>query len=419
MKTFLVIACTVLLSLSSIGQSTWYEIPTGTTKKLNSISFPSNNVGYIVGMDSTILKTVNGGQTWELLGMNGILVLNSNDDFTDVHFVDENTGFLAGYSGVYKTTDGGQTWVFATGQMSNMCSPHTVYPFTGTDYLVGGGGCFEGAIIDHFTNSMWINANLSLNFWSINEMVVEMSFTNTNIGLAATRSKYILRTLDAGLNWDTISTGITGDLTSVLMVDDMLCYAGYDEMGSGFGILKSIDGGLSWDFDPNLGTAAMFINPNYLSVCSAQNGDVYSGANSMNTSEGVIFETPDGIVWSNTYVDQPINDMTSLGSDITFGVGDSGYVVVNTPIGDLGTVESDFVDFNAYPNPVSNELTIQNPNAETIEVIILDASGRVLKTKLVQPGSSTIDCSSLTDGMYFLNVKIGDKFGLQRIVKQE
>lgn len=419
MKKYLIIVCTVLLSSITIGQTTWYEIPTGTTKKLNAIDFPSNNVGYIVGEDSTILKTINGGQTWETLGMNGISISSLSDNFTDIDFIDENTGFLiSGYSGTYKTTDGGQTWAIVTGQMSNMCFPHTVYPFSNTNFFVAGGGCFEGAIIDHFVNNQWNNANLSLNFWNSNETIVEMSFNDLSQGLAATRSEYILKTIDAGVNWDTISTGISGELTSVVMVNDTLCFAGYDEIGNGFGILKSVDGGLTWIQDIN---SATFYYPAYLSVHAAQNGDIYSGAVPSNSPGGLIFESTDITNWNYYNVDQPINAMTSYGSDITFGIGDSGYLVVNTPIVDLGIdgIDGiDLIDFNVYPNPVLSELTIENPNTEMMEVTILDASGRILATEFAQSGLNTIDCSNLTNGMYFVKAKIGNKFGLQRIVKQ-
>ena len=415
MKNTLLLILSIVLSSIAFGQSTWYEIPTGTTKKLNSIDFPSNNVGYIVGEDSTLLKTVNGGQTWVQLGLNGISILGLDDNFTDVDFIDENTGFLvSGYSGTYKTSDGGQTWVSVSGQTSNMCFPNILFPFTGTQFLVGGTGCFEGAIIDRYDNGTWTNANLAMNFWNSQITVEEMSFVNPNIGLAATRSEYMLRTIDAGLNWDTISTGMGGELTSVVMVNDTLCYAGYHGMGSNIlGILKSVDGGLTWALD---NAPSAFGTLTYLSVHAAQNGDIYSGAVST-IYPGLIYETTDLTNWTPAGVDHSINDLTSYGSDITFGVGDSGYLVVNTPIADLGIGEFDLIEFDAYPNPVMNELIIQNPNAETMEVIILDASGRIVKKEFAQSGTSSINFSEITNGIYFVQVKIGDKSGIKHLLK--
>ena len=416
MMNHLLLVATIILSSIAYGQSTWYEIPTGTANKLNSIDFPSNNVGYIVGEDSTLLKTINGGQTWVQLGLNGISILGLDDNFTDVDFIDENIGFLvSGYSGIYRTSDGGQSWVSVSGQTSNMCFPNVLFPFSGTEFIVGGAGCFEGAIIDRYDNGTWTNANLAINFWNSQITVEEMSFVNPNIGLAATRSEYLLRTIDAGLNWDTISTGITGELTSVVMVNDMLCYAGYHEMGSNIlGILKSVDGGLTWALD---NAPSAFGTLAYLSVHAAQNGDIYSGAVST-IYPGLIYETTDLTNWMAASVDQPINHITSYGSDITFGVGDSGYLVVNTPISELGIDKVDLIEFTAFPNPVLNTLTIENPTTETMEIFIVDASGRFLKKKMAQPGQNTVNCSNLSNGMYFVKVKSGNRSGLQRIVKQ-
>ena len=401
-----------MLSSISLGQTTWYEIPTGTSKKLNAINFPSNNVGYIVGEDSTILKTINGGQTWESLGMNGISISSLSDDFTDVHFVDENTGFLvAQYSGVYKTTDGAQSWTHIG---TNMCFPETINPTSAADYIIGGGHCFEGVQMEKTVNNTPSQSTFPSGFADY-EKVLEMSFANVNLGIAAVRNEYILRTVDAGNTWDTISTGITGELTSVVMVNDTLCFAGYDENGGGFGILKSVDAGLTWEQDIN---SATFYYPAYLSVHAAQNGDIYSGAVPTNSPGGLIFESTDITNWNYYTVDQPINSMTSYGPDITFGVGDSGYLVVNTPIIDLGIDKVDPIQFTVFPNPVLNILTIQNPNTETLAVQILDASGRILKKEMAQPGQNTINCSNLCNGMYFVKVQFGNRSGLQRIVKE-
>lgn len=412
MKNYATILFAVLMSSMVLGQTTWYEIPTGTNKKLNAIDFPSSSIGYIVGEDSTLLKTTDGGQTWQQLGMNGIATAGLDDNFTDIKFIDESTGFLvAGYSGVFKTTDGAQNW---TQVGSSMCFPHTVFPFDGTNYLVAGGDCFEGAKVDKVVNGTGSAANISTNFWNSNEIVLEMSFSGPNRGLAATRNPYILRTIDGGNNWDTISTGISGALTSVLMIDDTLCYAGYDENGGGFGILKSIDGGLSWQQD---GNAATFFYPAFLSVHQADNGDIYSGAAPSNTPGGLIFETPDGIAWSYANVDQPIHDMTSYGSDITFGVGDSGYLVVNTPISSWGMEETTPFEWKIFPNPVVDLLTIENPKNQHLNVEVLDAYGRLVRTSKTQDSSLEIDFSELKSGTYMVLVTEGQKNGLTRIVK--
>lgn len=417
MKNHLILFSALLLSSISFGQTTtWYQIPTGTTNKLRAIDFPTETVGYIVGDDSTILKTLDGGATWVQMPLNGIQLISPNESFYDVDFIDADTGFLtAAYSGIYKTSDGGQSWNQMVGQISNMCYHYTVFPFASDNLFSGGAGCFEGAIIDHFEDVSWITTAIDTQFWDSDIRVQEFSFVNPTLGLAATKSEIMLRTIDSGATWDTISTGITGFLTSVIMVNDTLCYAGYDENGGGFGILVSTDGGLTWEQDIN---SATFYYPAYLSVHAAQNGDIYSSAVPSNALGGLIFENEDGTNWMYYNVDQTINDMTSYGSDITFGVGDNGYLVVNVPLGELGIYGVDLIQFSAYPNPVLKELTIDNPNSERMEVIISDAGGRMLMNEIAQPGQTAIDCASLNSGMYFVQVKIGERSGLQRIVKQ-
>lgn len=383
---------------------------------MNAIDFPSNNVGYIVGEDTTLLKSIDGGQTWQELPTTGINITTGFDDnFTDIDFVDENVGFLvAGYSGIYATTDGGQTWSIVSGQTSNMCFPQVVYPFSQDHYFAGGAGCFQGAIIDKYQSGTWTTGTLANTFWDTQETVVEMSFRGNTRGLAATRSEYMLRTVDGGITWDTVSTNIMGDLTAVVMVNDTLCYAGYDENGGGFGLLRSIDGGLTWEQDVN---SATFFYPAFLSVHAANNGDVYSGAAPSFGGGGLIFETTDGTNWMYQSVDQPINDLASYWDDVTFGVGDSGYLVVNTPLSNLGIQHHSELQFECYPNPVSKQLIIRNPTGEG-EVSIRDANGRLLQTQGMNAEMETIDCSHLCAGVYFVVIQQNDQIGVKKFIKE-
>jgi photosystem II stability/assembly factor-like uncharacterized protein len=417
MKNALYTLVLLLIVSSTFGQTTWYEISTGTTSKLNAIDFPSPNVGYIAGEDSTILKSIDGGQTWTQLGLNGIGISGLDDDFTDIDFVDENVGFIVcGYSGTYRTLDGGQSWTLMTGQTSNMCFPHTVYPFSETDFFSGGAGCFEGAIIDHYVNGTWTTGNLGLNFWDSNQTLLEMSFSDNNRGVAATRGEQMLRTVDGGVNWDTISVNVPDRLTSVVMVNDTLCYAGYEDLNAqGFGILTSIDGGLTWTQDIN---SATFYYPSYLCVHAADNGDVYSGGFSSNSPGGLIFESTDGTTWDYQTVGQPINDMTSYDSDVTFGVGDNGYLVVNTPPASLslGTIEP--IEFNMYPNPFQNEIIINNESNEKITATLIDVNGKVLKTQVLVSGETIFNCEELSKGVYLIEIEQGYTRTIKRIIKQ-
>ena len=393
----------IVLSFGTTAQN-WYPVSVPTTSKLLAIDFPSSSVGYIVGEDTTILKTTDGGQTWSQLSTNGIQTQSLAYAITDVHFVDELIGFIVvGYSGTYKTIDGGQSWALVAGQTSNMCFPQTIYPFSENSYFIGGAGCFEGAIIDEFASGTWTRNTPAGLFWDSQENVQEIDFVNSNLGLAAVKNQYLLRTTDGGQSWDTVPTGIdpNGFLTSVLMVNDTLCYAGYANVNtSGFGVLMSVDGGLTWAEDVN---SATFFYPDYFCLTSANNGTIYSGGQPSFGAGGLIFETTLGAttIWDYATVDQPIYDMDSYGNAITFGVGDSGYVVVNTPTIDLAVQQLDVIPtISMYPNPANVELIVES-SATILSVKVVNLAG--METKVRQQAltnKAILNVSELSSGLY-------------------
>ena len=103
------LACENNAILKSVdGGDTFYEtiINSPNSISLKSIYFPTEEIGYAVGHGQyeTIVKTIDGGETWNTI--NSI----STSDLNAVHFFDENIGLVFGENGVVmKTTTGGTT----------------------------------------------------------------------------------------------------------------------------------------------------------------------------------------------------------------------------------------------------------------------------------------------------------------------
>ena len=74
----------------------------------SDVFFVDAQHGWIVGSNSTILHTTDGGMTWNRQPRQPLpfdIVLKK------VRFIDPQTGWVVGDDGmVLKTTDGGQTW---------------------------------------------------------------------------------------------------------------------------------------------------------------------------------------------------------------------------------------------------------------------------------------------------------------------
>lgn len=409
----------VILSTNTLFAQSWYQIPVNTTEKLNDIDFPSSSVGYIAGDSATLLKTTDGGETWNQLPLTGIVLTQWASNFVDVEFADDLVGYVVienTFDALYKTTDGGQNWVGLNTGAGNMCYKSSIYLKTEYDFFLGGSGCFQSALIDNYQHPLWNLATINYDSFNTAETVVEMDF-NGSVGLAAINGRHMLRSVDAGMTWDTLPAivGPGTKLTSVMFAANDTCYAGYeDASGGGFSILISTDAGLTWAPDGNSGS---FFYPAFLSLGKANNGDVYTGGKTFNDM-GIMFETTNGTNWWMESVDYPINGIDSYGTDVTFAVGDSGYVIVNTILSSLGTADNDyFYPINVFPNPTSDFITFDNEFHKPITYTLININGQAVINNISSLDGNKIDLSNLESGVYYLKPTSEDFNKVHKIIK--
>ncbi len=82
----------------------------GVTARLRGVSAVSEQVAWASGANSTGLRTVDGGTTWQRL-----TVTSETLDFRDIDAIDAQTAYMISIgngpaSRIYKTTDAGKTW---------------------------------------------------------------------------------------------------------------------------------------------------------------------------------------------------------------------------------------------------------------------------------------------------------------------
>ena len=78
-----------------------------------SVCFPSEKIGYIVGQNGAILKTTDGGASWVYLQKSKNI---GNPRFRAVFFTDILRGWICGEDSVlWRTTDGGASWQIVEG----------------------------------------------------------------------------------------------------------------------------------------------------------------------------------------------------------------------------------------------------------------------------------------------------------------
>jgi photosystem II stability/assembly factor-like uncharacterized protein len=89
----------------------WTDQPSGVTARLRGISAVSDRVAWASGSGGTVLRTSDGGSTWQTLNVPGAEKL----DFRDIDAVSADVAYVLSIgsgdsSRIYKTDDAGKTW---------------------------------------------------------------------------------------------------------------------------------------------------------------------------------------------------------------------------------------------------------------------------------------------------------------------
>jgi len=88
----------------------WTVQTSGVNQRLRGVSAVSDQVAWASGAGSTVLRTADGGLTWEMF-----IVSSDRLDFRDIDAIDEQTAYVMSIgngpaSRIYKTTDAGRMW---------------------------------------------------------------------------------------------------------------------------------------------------------------------------------------------------------------------------------------------------------------------------------------------------------------------
>ena len=105
-----IVAGTVV-AVSAYAQPQWMTQTTGVTARLRGVSAVSTRVAWASGADGTVIRTADGGRTWQRLTVPDSAKL----DFRDIDAIDERTAVVlsigaGGASRIYRTSDAGATW---------------------------------------------------------------------------------------------------------------------------------------------------------------------------------------------------------------------------------------------------------------------------------------------------------------------
>jgi len=207
-----------------------------THNSLSSVFFVDESNGWATGGVSTfghagrILKTTNGGQTWEYQ-----LGVDYGESFKDIFFINQLTGWAVGPMGViFKTTNGGSSWQsYDVG--ANTVFQKVFFLNITTGWITG----FDGTIYKTTDGgNSWINVYEGVH------SLFEIYFSDANNGWATGSNGTLLKTNNGGNSWVQINTP-----------DDSGLFMGFANATTGWvshrfnnnqNLYKTTDGGQTW-----------------------------------------------------------------------------------------------------------------------------------------------------------------------------
>ena len=214
-----------LITLMLFFAPQWTVQTSGVKVRLRGVSAVSERVAWASGVRSTVLRTVDGGTTWQKL-----TVTSDALDFRDVDAVDAQTAYVLSIgngpdSRIYKTTDAGITWTL---QFKNE-DPKAFFDamsFWDANNGIVFGDSVDGQLYVLMTNDggrVWSRVSTSnLPPALENEGAFAASGTNIAvfgkshawIGTGAAAKARVLRTSDRGRTWQVADTPLASGPSS-------------------------------------------------------------------------------------------------------------------------------------------------------------------------------------------------------------
>ena len=276
----------------------WEEIPesghSAVLTMLNRVCFYDNSLGWAVGEQDTILKTTDGGDTWQRvrggawsprIALSGVwftsamdgwvvgrdqsggpMVLRSGDggvtwdpqstDATaplhDIFFTDDRHGWIVGDADMLRTTDGGATWLSARNGVPDGTLNRVFFADADNGWVIG-----NSALLCRTTDGgrTWTRQPIP---GMLDQTLLDCHFLDRNTGWMVTSCGYddadksswsgrLLRTNDGGVHWIALRTD-ERDRSAVYFADSHRGWYAQgvsDEQPWDEVICRSTDGGVS------------------------------------------------------------------------------------------------------------------------------------------------------------------------------
>jgi photosystem II stability/assembly factor-like uncharacterized protein len=410
-KILAILLLTGLLFTLAAQTQPWKKLQTPVSSTLRFISFVDSLTGWVAGEAGIIIRTSDGGNSWE--------TQNSTVQtfITDIFFSDKNHGWALTFRDVFpfnsvmlRTTNGGNEWR-AKDLPDSLGAIRTIFFFDSLNGFAGGSNiCYTSD-----GGTLWTEADIDSNMVS-DFPIHKFKFFSQQFGYACGGridvAGVIWKTTNSGLNW--VARGVSVDeIFDIFILDSLnaITLSGDPEGFFPIANITTTDAGETWSFRElsffGLSFAVDFRTFNegwsasgYKFLLTTDRGGSWSE-----------FETPDSSI---------IYDLQFLDARSGFASGENGAVLKIDPT--LVDIENDIIKpfeftlYDNFPNPFNPSTNIWYVlgGGQNISLRIYDILGREvanLVSEYKPAGTYKIEFSAteeMASGIYFYQLKAGE-----------
>lgn len=272
---------------TSDGGAHWIHEVNGTPVErvlpwFNAVSLLKANTGVAVGMAGNVIRTTDGGVTWEARTHVGASRLFA------VSFGSADDGVAVGLGDILRTRDGGATWQRHTDDQFILLD---VTHFGSSGVVAVGSEREVGGVIMRSTDA-------GMTWTTIPTGTVgpgAADFADASIGTTVGVAGAMLRTVDGGATWFPQASGTTEDLNDVSLPGASTGIA----VGENSTIVRTTDGGALWQVQPH---PELHADLEAVDFADSDVGFVVGNSNLIRDFTNRILRTTDG---GATWVAQP------------------------------------------------------------------------------------------------------------------
>jgi photosystem II stability/assembly factor-like uncharacterized protein len=376
------------------GGATFEILSNGSRASLRCITFIDENTGFASGSyytKSKLLKTVNQGLNWTEVAMPDSLILAFNDIEKD-----DNSIYIASSQGLLLKSDdlGGSFYQVQPPD----CAPLRQICIPEPQHIIAIG--YRDIYFSDNGGSTWQHKSIEDTAYYIQTA----KFITTDIAYISMRSVdyspstgYLLFTDDAGETWQTINYGETDFIEAMDFYDPSHGTICIDTEGVSF----TSDGGATWSSAQKINNLVpefvqYFDN---LTVMVAEDTWLLAKTTHGNTDWDIYLDHQEGYWQVNAYY------FSSPGIGWLAG---NGGLIMNYDNPTLNSNSMPFADQEKliiFPNPATDMISILS-EWDAICVEIIDLQGRLIQRNILK-GETTINVGSLSPGYYSLNLISG------------